>query len=247
MSHLSPLNHLSNDQLTLAYFQEGGPEVAEAQREHLSRCPQCAENYRRLAHFLDAMRDVPLPEKSPGWEQRIWEAMAPQVSENLGRRRSGFRYWALVPVLAGVLALAFLAGMYTQHRFAKDSKSFSVNGRERVLLIALGDHLDRSQIVLAELVNAPEGQTADISTERQLAGDLLSENRLLRQTSIHHGDTGNAAVLDQLERVLTDISHSPDEVSAGELDELRGRIEAENLLFKVRVVSTNAHEKGMKL
>jgi hypothetical protein len=153
----------------------------------------------------------------------------------------------LAPVLGGLLALAFVAGMYTQHRVSNGAKSFSSNGRERILLMALGDHLDRSQIVLAELVNAPQGKTADISSERQLADDLLGENRLLRQTSLRRGDTGNAAVLDELERMLADIAHSPDEVSAGELDDLRQRIEAQNLLFKVRVVSTNAHEKGMKL
>jgi hypothetical protein len=237
------MKHLSEDQLTLVYFEEAGlPE-----RDHLASCAECTQNYRQLAHFLDAMRNLPVPDKAPEWEQRLWTALSPRVSENLHRRRSGFRYWLLAPVLAGLLALAFVAGMYTQHRVAKDNRTFSATGRERVLLIALGDHLDRSQIVLAELVNAPEGKTADISNERQLAGELLGENRLLRQTSLRHGDTANAAVLDELERVLLDVAHSPNEVSAGELDEIRDRIEAQGLLFKVRVISTNAHEKGMKL
>jgi hypothetical protein len=87
------MSHLTEDQFTLIYFGEASPEIAaaEAERAHLASCPQCHENYQRLAQFLDAMRDVPLPQKSPEWERHLWTALAPQVSERLARRRSGFR------------------------------------------------------------------------------------------------------------------------------------------------------------
>jgi hypothetical protein len=126
-------------------------------------------------------------------------------------------------------------------------EAFSPKSRERVLLITMGDHLDRSQIVLAELANAPESGKTDISAEQQLATRLLGENRLLRQTAQHVGDASDAALLDQLERVLLDIAHSPTEVSSGELKDLQDRIEAQGLLFKVRVVSAADRQKGMKL
>ncbi len=235
------MKHLSENQLTLAYFEE----APEADRAHLGECTRCRAEYERLAHFLDAMRAAPAPERADGWERRVWTQMAPRVIPVLEHGRSPFRYWIWGPALAAVVALAFLAGMYTQRRATPSG--FSPRARERVLLIAMGDHLDRSQIVLAELANAPEGKPADISAEQQLAGNLIGENRLLRQTAARSGDTGDAAVLEQLERVLIDVSHSPSEISSEEMDNLRQRIEAGGLLFKVRVISTNAREKGMKL
>ena len=111
----------------------------------------------------------------------------------------------------------------------------------------MGDHLDRSQIVLAELANAPESGKTDISSEQQLASRLIGENRLLRQTAQYSGDASDAALLDQLERVLLDIAHSPTQVSSGELKDLQDRIESQGLLFKVRIVGAADRQKGLKL
>ena len=41
----------------------------------------------------------------------------------------------------------------------------------------------------------------------------MSESRLYRQTAEHTGDTAVAGVLDELDRVLLDISHAPSQVS----------------------------------
>ena len=65
-------------------------------------------------------------------------------------------------------------------------------------------------MVLAELSNAPDAKgKLDISDERQMAEELLDDNRLYRQTARTTGDTGVANVLDDLERVLIEIAHSP--------------------------------------
>ena len=55
--------------------------------------------------------------------------------------------------------------------------------RERVLLVAVGDHLERSQMVLIELANAGAHTGVDISYEQKAAEDLLESNRLYRQTA----------------------------------------------------------------
>ena len=44
-------------------------------------------------------------------------------------------------------------------------------------------------------------------------------------------------MLDELERALLDIAHSPSEITAPELESLQRRIENEGLLFKVRIIS----------
>lgn len=239
------MKHLDQDQLTLLYFGEAGGEA----KRHAADCPVCQAEYAALANFLDAMHAVPVPERGGEFEGRLWATIRPRVEEALARRPLAFfRYWMVAPALAGLLAVAFIAGMYTQHRTEKSSeRAFSSRARERVLMIAMGDHMDRSQIVLAEIVNAPEGKGADLSAEQQLASSLVGENRLLRQTAMRSGDQASAAVLEDLERVLIEIAHSPSEVSPEEMENLRQRIEAQGLLFKVRVIGSNVREKGMKL
>ena len=102
-------------------------------------------------------------------------------------------------------------------------------------------------MVLAELTNAPDRKgKLDISDEREMAADLLDDNRLYRQTARSTGDTAVAGVLDDLERVLLEIAHSPTEISSGQLDDLRQQVESRGLLFKVRVMGSRVREQGAK-
>jgi hypothetical protein len=94
--------------------------------------------------------------------------------------------------------------------------------------------------LLMELSNAEprdsKQKQVNISTEQHRAEDLLEENRLYRQTALREGDTQLASVLDDLERVLLDVAHSPDEVTPAQFEAIRQRIESQGILFKVRVV-----------
>ena len=118
--------------------------------------------------------------------------------------------------------------------------------RERVLLVAVGDHLERSQMVLVELANAgaPAAGKLDISYEQQTAEDLLESNRLYRQTAARNGDVATAALLEELERMLLEIAHSPAEVSARQLEELRRQIEDQGILFKVKIFGSRVEQSA---
>jgi hypothetical protein len=119
-----------------------------------------------------------------------------------------------------------------------------VQTRDRILLVAVGDHLEKSQMVLMELVNAaPENGHVDIASEQQRAEDLLNSNRLYRMTAQEVGDRKLANVLDELERMLVQIAHEPAKVNSEELKDLQRRIEAQGLLFKVRVVGANIRDQ----
>lgn len=98
-------------------------------------------------------------------------------------------------------------------------------------------------MVLAELSNGSAPHAGDITLERDRAQDLLEENRLYRQTATQSGDSKTAGMLDELERVLAEVAHSPAKISSPELDRLRARIEDQGLLFKVRVVESNIRER----
>jgi hypothetical protein len=144
--------------------------------------------------------------------------------------------------MAGLVVAAFLAGRY----YPKPPQSPQMAAgqvRERILLVAVGDHLERSQMVLVELVNARPGQALDISSEQERAGDLVAENRLYRQTAARTGDASVAGVLDELEPVLLEIANGPARLTPDEVDKLRRRIEGDGILFKVRVVGSTVRHR----
>jgi hypothetical protein len=232
------MSHMQEEQLMDAYYGDVDPNL----RQHLQECAECSSSFERLKEILDSVREYPVPERGDDYGREVWARLLPQ----LPRRKqgwSGFRGWAFAPALAAMVVLAFVAGMLTQRQ---RQAGFSAKARERVLLIAVSDHLERSQIVLAELLNA--GPTnVDLADQRERARDLVNENRLLRQTALHMGDASHAALLDDLERVLLDIANSPNDLTPGDLELLQRRIESQGLLFKVRVTSTDAREKGQKL
>ena len=80
-----------------------------------------------------------------------------------------------------------------------------------------------------------------------LARSLVTENQLLRETARSAGDQSRAALLDDLERVLVAVANGPASESAEDLDALKARIQSNDLLFKVRVMSANTLQEGRKL
>jgi|HubBroStandDraft_6_1064221.scaffolds.fasta_scaffold242002_2 hypothetical protein len=231
------MNHLSDEELTQAYYGDEEPESGR----HLTECAECHAAFQHLKTTLDELLSETVPERGSDYGAEVWNRLLPRLPLEKPRR-VWLRWWTAVPVLASLLAVAFLAGRFTQPK----AVGIAPQARQRILLITLGDHLDRSEILLAELVNAGPEAT-DFGEERSSARDLLDENRLLRQASARMGDASRAAVLDELERALLDIAHSPSQISAPELESLQRRIENEGLLFKVRIISSNIHHKGQQL
>jgi hypothetical protein len=115
--------------------------------------------------------------------------------------------------------------------------------RQGILLVAVGDHLERSQMALAEIVNAADAASVDISTEQAWARDLVVENRLYRQTAEETGEAAVASVLDDLERVLVEVANGPSELSTKEFEGVRKRIESQGIIFKVRVLGERVRER----
>ncbi|MBV8551771.1 MAG: hypothetical protein JOY54_10750 [Acidobacteriaceae bacterium] len=231
------MTHPDEEQLVQAYYGE----IDDAFHHHLEECPECAATFDRLKEMLDSVSDYPVPERNSAYGAEVWARLVPHLP--LAQPRPGWlRWWVLGPVLATLLTVAFLAGRFTEQR----QTGISTTARERVLLMAISDHLERSQIVLTELVHA-DPQAADLASERDRARDLVSENRLLRETAVHMDDPSVVALLDQLERVLVDVANSPSALPPDDLAALQQRIESEGLLFKVRVTGANTREKGQKL
>jgi hypothetical protein len=246
----SSVNHLGEDDLIL-YFYGEAPK-ADVVAQHLVDCASCRDEYARLRATLSAI-DLPVPERAPDYEAQLWSTLHPHLSEAAReRKRRSFwsaafqpQRWAIAGALATIVVAAFLAGRFTRPRPpalgpnpVTNASTQAPVAHDRVLMVAVGDHLDRTQMVLVELANTRAEGKVDISTERDLAQNLVDENRLYRLTAAQHKDPEIASVLDQVERVLIDIAHQPDSVSAKQLEDLQQRIEAQGVLFKIRVIDS---------
>lgn len=240
------MNHLNEEQLVLYYYGEAAE--TKGVEEHLGGCESCRVSYQTLQRVLNSVDSFPVPERGADYEARVWQALERQ----LPRRRSFASRWltwkplAAVASMAVLIVAAFLAGRTSQKPHpGQTTVADTSQVRERVLLVAVGDHLERSQMILVELANAGAPATGhlDISYEQRAAADLLEANRLYRQTAASTGDVGTATLLEDLERVLLEIAHSPAEVSAGQLEDLRQQIEDRGILFKVKVFGSQVEQR----
>ena len=118
--------------------------------------------------------------------------------------------------------------------------------RERVVLAALGEHFDRTERTLVELVNSQSGGRVDISAEQAWARDLLEANRLYRRAA---GSQSPALsqVLEDIEPVLLELANSPSQLTSDEFEALRDHIEARSLVFKVRVTGADIRARQRAL
>jgi hypothetical protein len=232
------MKHPTEEQFVLYYYGEG----AEIE-DHVATCESCRAAYQALQRVLNSVDSLPVPEREPEYENRVWAAVEGRLEKRsrwLSPRWSswftfGWRPMTAFAATALLMVMAFFAGQKFHKAAPRQMADSGV--RERVLLVAVGDHLERSQMVLVELANAgaPAAGRLDISYEQKTAEDLLESNRLYRQTAATSGDVAMASLLEDLERVLLEIAHSPSEVSARQLDELRTQIEERGILFKVKV------------
>jgi anti-sigma factor RsiW len=239
--------HLADDELILFYYGETAPGPRSRAAAHLAECRTCEGAYMRLQQVLTAVDTCSTPDLPEGFERVVWARLQPELGTS---QRKWFSWFVLSPArLAWVAAITLLvAGAFLAGRVSKPAAPSSATQlatsqmRERVLLADLSEHLDRSQAMLVELVSGGTDGTG-LSVERERAEQLVSDNRLYRQTAAATGNANLVMVLDDLERVLVDIAASPDVVSAADMDQVRQHIESNGLLFKVRVLSSEVRER----
>jgi hypothetical protein len=151
---------------------------------------------------------------------------------------------------AALLALAFFAGRATKPGKTGGEETLDAGKvRERVLLVAVGEHLGKSEMILMELSNAQPvagKQLINISTAQRRAEDLVEENRLYRQSALHEGDNGMASTLEELQRVLLEVANSPAEVTPAQFESIQKRIAQRGILLKVRVVRQELRAEASK-
>jgi hypothetical protein len=248
--------HISEEDLILRQY--GEVEQPAAIDAHLKICAECRAAHDEIRAALAAVSaaDAALPERGAGYGAQVWANVAPRLA--LGRlawlRLPGMprQSWALAAVLVVMLLAGFLAGRFSRTDLPPAGGAISQEARDRILLLAMGGHLERAQAMLAEIANlngAGHAATAgpppgvDISTDRDRAADLVAAGRIYRSSASAAGETGLELLLDELERILTDIAHAPPEITREELHAIQKRIEDRGILLKIRAIGTQVRQR----
>jgi hypothetical protein len=242
------MKHMTEEEL-IAY-REGVAEQQASMSEHLAACQECRSELERIEAVLAALDTLPVPDPGAAYGREVWKEIAPRLAEKPGR---WWQVWmeprrlAAAGAVVALIVAAFVAGRISTKDKRGDNIANKERVRERVLVVAVGEHLGHSERMLVELSNAapnnPKQKEVNISAEQRRAEDLLEENRLYRQTALQEGDAGLASVLDELERVLLDVAHSPEEVTPAQLEAIQKKIEGRGILFKVRVVNKELQQR----
>ena len=211
--------------------------------------------------MLDAVDEaLPVPERPADYGAQVWRRVAPRLParrpgwgarlRSLLRARARRRAVRLLPLAAAaalLLAVGFVAGRVWPPDAPGDGRTerrarrtLSAGGRDQILLASVAEHLERSERLLVELANAePERRSGEVelAAERALGRGAARRQPPLPPVRAQGGRQRLAALLDELEPLLLELAHAPDELPAAELDALRERIEERALLFKIRIVA----------
>ena len=241
--------HLTDTDLVL--YRQGDAPGRERMAAHLASCARCRGELDTWSRVLAIAEADLAPEPDAAYGVRVWNAIESRLDAAPEPRwaRSAFTWptswrgwlrWSVPPAaLAG--AVASLLMFVTPRAPIAPGADASRVGSESVLIAAVEDHLERTSMMLTELNNAEE---ADVDNVHAWAEDLVTANRLYRQSASMSGDAQIGRLLDELERVLLEVAHSPDGAPPGAgatgregIEALRGRLDTRGVAFKVRMAS----------
>jgi hypothetical protein len=240
------MTHLTQEEIILNYYRELDSQA------HLDACAECRDELARITGVLNSIEPPAVPEPDDEYESRVWNRLAWRLRSEKKRSSTQWTKWLAA---AAMLTFAFVGGLLMRRDATQPATNVvatkttpataepaatgatTQQQRDRILLVVVGDHFDESERVLVELTNLTPGEEGtDITSEQQRAEELLASNRLYRRTASDRGEENVATLLDELEPVLMQIAHAPSQVSADELLRMQKRVEAKELVFKLRVV-----------
>jgi len=238
------MKHISEEQIVLHYY--GDAEDTAGVAQHLGECAACRVEFERVQSILQHIEPVEIPEPSTAFEEKTWL----NIRDRLPEKRlwtawlQSPKQWALAGSMVALLVAAFVAGRFWPRPVQPVTPpNIAHINPQQVVLVAVGGHLQRSEMLLVEIMNSDANTPLDFSAEQGRARDLLDANHLYRVSAQQSGDPKVARLLDELGRVLAEVANGPKEISTDDLKEIRSRIESEGLLFKVRVVGSDVNSR----
>ena len=231
------MKHLGEEEQLDIYYEEGSQEA----KAHLKACRECSTAYAQLKQTLDSIKPEAIPQKGPEYGDFVWQALRPQLIpyQKKTEQWQGWTWWKTATAAAACLALltaAFIGGRYWEHRSTTTPEvAGNPQPQQRLVVVVLTDHLDRTERLLVQLNHADSGDRAENAQLQSEARELLASNRLYRVSANREGDPAMAGALDRLERVLAEIANDP-HLTAADLDHVRKDMNTSGILFEVRVL-----------
>jgi len=232
----------------LDYYGELDAADRDRVRAHLAWCADCQHADRDVRATLRLVDVAPVPEPPESFEREMWARIEPHLQVEVVER-SWTTPWTRLAWGFGVAAaivLAFFVGragrLESPESAAVRSAAFHA-ARERVLDAEVGDHFERSQRVLTDLVNIDPATPVVLASDQQRAADLVAAGRVYRRTADALGDTTTSELLEELERVLIDVANGSAEPTPREIESWRERIDQQDLVFRLRVVSAELRRR----
>ena len=240
------MKHLTEDELIELYYGEG----ASGSNAHLKACRECARRYAEFTRSLEEIRPVAVPQRSADYGERVWQTLRTQLVPYEKKPASwrGWANWRAATMAVGfalVLAAAVFGGRYWERSTKKVSIAESSQATQRVVLVVLSDHLDRTERLLVQLEHSQSPDTTANAQLQSEAQELLASNRLYRVTASNTGDAALAGALDRLEGVLAEIANNPN-LTAGDLKRVRNDMNTKGILFEIRILHARSQDQGTK-
>lgn len=241
-------SHFSEEDLIAYQLHESSDEAAI--QRHIEQCSECAALSDSIAETLRVFSSDPVPQPDL---DRNWQRLRSNLSVLTPEpRRSFFPRFALWSG-AGLAAAALLLVVFVSIHVTRDRDHIAallpaldrvthpntaINGHGPLTTEptdpGVANHLDAAERLLTE-VNHTSG-ALDPATRAQ-AHDLLLSNAVYVRTARDHGDLAQAAVLDDLGRVLTTLDNEPS--SPHSTLQLRLEMNTSGLLLDIRILRQN--------
>lgn len=245
------MNHLTEEELVETYYS--GRANGAVPNAHLQECDECAAAFSALESDLSALRPAEVPDRDENYAEQMWgrvEAALP--SRRFLQRRPRLGWWRGLSYAAacGVLvAGAFYGGrVYEDWQHQKEIAVGKKNEPKpgtappKVVVVVLGDHLDRSERLLVELKHADLEDPELVKPLREEAQSLIDANHEFRNDAEKEGDPALTETLGHLDKLLAEIAGQQGRLDAAALARIRDEMNENGVLFEVRVLrSKNPH------
>lgn len=227
--------------------------------EHLHVCQRCRSDVSMLREFVEA---TVAQAHQPSDERTLeyWNDFATAVEQRIAAtERRGAKSpltlleeivsfvtlrWRSMLAYSGAVAAIVLAivvwrltpSSTPQHteRVVEPSPQQSIPIETTSHDQQINDYFRKSRMLLVGISNmdVSERDPIDLSTERQVSRQLISEARSLRQRPI---DVRSAQLINDLEKILIELANTDEREDIPNVEIIRSGIRHENLLFKIRM------------
>jgi hypothetical protein len=251
------MSHLTEEELIEHYYagqggDPGGKTFRIAQR-HLDGCAVCAAESTKLADDMKEINGLEYDKLSIAYGESVWSKVAQSLPvlaiDEAPRRRVP---WGLMLGWAAASAV-LIVGAFEVGRMWENRQQHPQNAvvkpqapvQRQMVVVVLGDHLDRTERLLVELKHANGEDTDVVKPMREEARSLLVANHVFREDADKGGDTALTQALDRLDHLLSDVANAPGGLDSASITRLQEEMQSEGLLFKVRVLRSRTPHAAM--